>query len=201
VQNKNTDLKRTKLFLWIAGMLFLFIVGFCILASYDQTFQFDLFNGGSSDYSSTKEEAIHRKTFICDLETPSKPYRVSNSHILYVKSGWIERSWSSGFWFWTTNKDTGSNAYYNIILICNKSKQDTADWTIINKPKSDRDGYLQLQDIKGHLTGTIDSLPTSDTLRYTVLKRDTIDFEYSNIEGVLTIVLRRNSGKKTAGAL
>jgi hypothetical protein len=191
MQNKRIKSKQIKLFSWIALTLFLFIVGFCVLASYNQTFQFNIFNAYSSEYSSTKEEAILRKTFVCDLKTPSTPFIVSNSHILYVHSGWIEQSWSGGFWFWTTNKDTGSNIYYNIILICSKSMQDTTEWTIINKHKSN--GYMQLQDIKGRLTGTIDSLPVSDTLRYTVLKRDTIDFKPSNIEGVLTIVLHKNS--------
>ncbi|MDB5154918.1 MAG: hypothetical protein JWR54_3669 [Mucilaginibacter sp.] len=194
MHNKGTKSRQAKLFLWIAGTLFLFIVGFCVLANYNQTFQFYLFNAYSANYSSTKEEAIHRKTFVCDLETPSNPFIVSGSHVLYVHSGWIEQPWSGGFWFWTTNKDTGSNAYYNIVLIGSKNKNDTSDWTIINKPKSNSSGYMQLQDDLnrlGRLTGTIDLIPISDTLRYTVLKRDTIDFTPGNIEGVLTIVLRR----------
>lgn len=177
-----------KFILRIVGILFLLLVGFCVLASYNKNFQFNLINEGSSDYSQTKEEAIHRKTFVCDIEPSSNPYKISNSHVLYFSSGWVEQPWRDGFWYWTTKKDANSG-YYNIILIYRKNKRDTTDWRIINKPLPGSTGYVQLQDFKGRLTGTIDSLPISDTLRYTVLKRDTIDFRPNNIEGVLILVL------------
>jgi hypothetical protein len=49
-----------------------------------------------------------------------------------------------------------------------------------------------LQYYGGYLTGHLDSLPSSDTLRYTVLKKDTFNFNPENIEGTLVLVLQRH---------
>ena len=185
-----------KIKIYISVLLIITIVssvGLVILGSFDKDFDFDIVNGSDhpNGYSSTKEEAIHRKTYICDVAFPSNPYSLSKKHTIYVQSGWVEHSWRGGFWYWTTTKDTGNDAYYNIVLICKKSKNDTTDLVILNNQKSLLTGYVQLQDIKGRITGSISSLPISDTLRYTVLKRDTVDFDAVNIEGILPIILKR----------
>jgi hypothetical protein len=174
--------------------LLLGIVILLILGHYDKTFDFDIVDGSGphAGSSQTKEEAIKRNTFVCDVKLPAQPYKVSNSHVLYLKSGWIEKSWTGGFWYWTTYIDT-NDFYYNIVLQCSKEKNDTIDWTIINKETSPHSGYEQLQDnmsYLGTITGELNSLPVNDTLRYTVLKHDTIDFHTSNIEGTLLILLK-----------
>jgi hypothetical protein len=178
--------------MWMFGLFITGMVVLMVLGNYLVAFRVTLLNIGKANYSETKDEAIHRNTFVCDLKLPAQPYKVSNTHILYLRSGWVEQSWRMGFWYWTTNKDT-DNFYYNIVLLCTKAKGDRVDWTIINKETSPGSGYMSLQDDISHLgriTGIVNSLPVNDTLRYTVLKRDTIDFQPSNIEGTLVFLLK-----------
>ncbi len=181
---------------WLLGIFISATVALFVLGNYIDTFRFDMLNGWDhlENYSQSKEEAIHRNTYVCDIKLPIQPYKVSNTRVLYFKRGWIEQSWRGGFWYWTTHKDTGANFYYNIVLQCSKSKKDTVDWTIINKETSPHSGYMSLQDNManlGTITGQLSSLPINDTLRYTVLKRDTIDFRPSNIDGTLVLILQK----------
>ncbi len=193
MQRKKANLSLTFWLTLTIGFIILLMIGLVILGSYDRTFSLNIINETSAGSSTTKEEAIKRKTFVCDLVTPTTPFYISKTHILYVESGWVERPWITGFWYWTTNIDTSRN-WYEVTVIRHKSNLNTAEWPIINKGK-DTSGYgSQLQDDNNNkrLTGTIDDLPSSDTLSYTVLKRDTIDFRPSNIEGTLILLLKKN---------
>jgi hypothetical protein len=180
------------IFKWISFRLLIGLVTLFYLGKYYPALDFDIVNGFSrhSGYSSTKEEAIHRKTYVCDVKLPHQPYNVSNTHIVSLRNGWIEQSWDGGFWHWTTYKDTGDDIIYHIVLDYTKSKLDTSEWTICNKHDPTL-GYVQLQDFRKQFTGNLSVLPKSDTLRYTVLKRDTIDFNPHNIEGELVLVLQK----------
>lgn len=191
--------KRVKfsLSIWLVivfGTLILSFVGLCILGSYFRQFEFNIVDPGSHQVSQTKEEAIARKTFVADLITPTNPYKISENRSLYIESGWIEKAWSGGFWYWTTHVDTSSDAWFEVTVIRKKLGIDTAEWTIINKGKNSQSYGNQLGDDNNNsrLTGTLADLPSSDTLRYTVLKRDTIDFHDKNIEGTLVLLLKRH---------
>jgi len=176
---------------WTFGALFIGLLILFVLGHYFKTFDFDIIDSGPhTESSQTREEAIERHTFVCDVKFPSNPYRVSGTRRLYLKSGWIEQSWVGGFWYWTTHIDH-DDFYYNITLLCSKAKGDTTDWTIINKKVKLNRGYQQLGDLTylGRINGTLDSLPVKHVLRYTVLKRDTIDFHESNIDGTLLMIL------------
>ena len=194
MQNKRVKFSLSTWFLLAFGILIILFGGLCILGCYFKTFSFNIVDPGSTQWSDTKEEAVRRKTFVADLITPVNPYKISNNRILYVKSGWIEKSWSGGFWYWTTNIDSSSNNWFEITLIRKKLGTDTTEWKIINRGKNNQSYGIQLQDDNNNhrLTGTLDDLPSSDTLRYTVLKRDTIDFHDKNIEGTLVLLLNRH---------
>ena len=177
---------------WTFGTLVISVVIIFVLGHYYKTFDFDIVDGFGphNGYSQTKEEAIERHTFICDVKLPSQPYRISSTKSIHLKRGWIEQSWTGGFWYWTTHIDK-DDLYYNLVLECNKDNKDKTDWTIINNKYGGR-GYESLQDnmsYLGTITGELDSLPMKDTLRYNVLKRDTIDFHPSNLDGTLVLVL------------
>jgi hypothetical protein len=188
----NPKIKLSTVIALLFGIFIFCVMGLFALGNYIDAFRFTLINIGEAGESQTKEEAIHRNTFVCDIKLLTQPYKVSNTHVLYFKTGWIEQSWRGGFWYWTTHKDT-DNFYYNIVLQCSKAKWDTVDWRIINKETSPHSGYMVLQDNMsnlGTITGLLNSLPVNDTLRYTVLKRDTIDFHPSNIDGTLVLILQ-----------
>jgi hypothetical protein len=179
---------------WAARVLIPGLIILIYIGHYWPALNFDIVDGFGrhSGYSLTREESIHRKTYICDIKLSYQPYKVSNTHIVSLRNGWIEQSWDGGFWHWTTYKDTGNDIYYHIVLNYTKNKLDTSEWHIINKHIPNV-GYIQLQDLREQFTGTLTTLPKSDTLIYTVLKCDTIDFRRSNIEGKLIFLLQRNS--------
>jgi len=182
---------------WSGILLIACLIITCNLSNHVDAFKCDIVNGNDHlpGYSSTKAEAMHRGTYVCDVKFPANPFRVGN-HILTLKQCWIEQSWRGGFWYETTTKDTGSDAYYNIIAVYTKEKSDTTDLTIMNNKQTVHFGYVQLQDFRGELTGNIDSLPVSDTLRYNVLKRDTLDFRPGNIEGEIVLILQRKHSRQ-----
>jgi hypothetical protein len=176
------------------GILFLVcLVITCNLSNHVDAFKCDVVHGSDHlpSYSATKEEAIHRKTYVCDIQVPSNPYKISATHIISIQRGWIEQSWRDGFWYETTTKDTGKDISYYIVLECKSDKGNLDDWTIMNNQKNGW-GQMGLGFYQGRLTGHIDTLPSSDTLRYTVLKKDTFNFNPENIEGTMVLVLRRH---------
>jgi hypothetical protein len=176
------------------GILFLVcLVITCNLSNHVDSFKCDIVHGNDHlpSYSGTKEEAIHRKTFVCDIKPPTNPFKISDSHIITIEKGWIEQSWRDGFWYETTTKDTGKDISYHIVLQGHGFKGDLPGWAIMNNQKNGW-GQVMLQYYGGYLTGHLDSLPSSDTLRYTVLKKDTFNFNPENIEGTLVLVLQRH---------
>jgi hypothetical protein len=190
MQNKKIKFSLS-LVLWA---IVLMMVGLFMLGKYDETFNFNTINIGSYGDSQTREEAIRRKTLVADLVTPTNPYFISKTHGLYVQSAWIEKPWREGFWYWTTNIDSISDDWFEVTIIRKKIGSDTTVWPTINKGKDTSTFGNQLVDDNqlGRLEGTLRDLPSSDTLRYTVLKRDTIDFRPNNIEGTLILILKRH---------
>ena len=146
-------------------MLIILIVLFLVLVPFlgyqFKALRFNIIRYNAHSESETREEAIKRKTFECDVKLPEQPYRISKTKIIYLKNGWIEKSWRAGFWFWTTKIDTGGSFFYQIHLDCRKGNNDTTIWNIRTEYKPNK-GCDYLDDhvkTEGYFSGLIDLLP------------------------------------------
>ena len=161
-----------------------------LLPMVSNKFKFNIISGGEHllSVSSSKEEAIKRGVYVCDVRLPYSPYKVNDTLKLSIKSGWIEKSWRSGYWYWTTIEN---NVGYSIRIVSDLSESSNHDWIVRNN-RSSRFGREGLGFHNGNFGGSLDKLPESDTLHYNVLRKDTMDFSEQNILGQLMIILDRN---------
>lgn len=176
---------------WTSIIFGICIVITCNLSNHVDAFKCDVVNGSDHlpGWSNTKEEAIRRKTYVCDVVLTYAAFDNDTSYNLKPLRGWVESSWRSGFWYLTTIKDTGANINYRIAV---DDKGDKRNW-IARNPAQTKFG----EDVLNYNTGYPpdqfeafrDMLPPSDTLYYNVLKKDTNDFRPENIKGKIRIVI------------
>ncbi|MBS1527486.1 MAG: hypothetical protein JST19_17700 [Bacteroidetes bacterium] len=188
---KLSYLKKT--FKWVGITSIACIIITCNLSNHVDTFKCDIVNGSDHlpGWSNTKEEAIKRKTYVCDVILTYNGFDHDTTYALKPLKGWVESSWRTGFWYLTTSKDTGTDIFYRIIV---DDKGDRRNWVARN-PAHSRFG----EDVLNYNTGYPpnqfeafkDTLPASDTLYYNVFKKDTNDFSPENVKGKIRIVILR----------
>jgi len=180
---------------WIGMAFVACVIITCNLSNHVDAFKCDIVHGSDNlpGWSNTKQEAIKRKTYVCNTVLNYESFDNDNTYDLKPLQGWVESSWRAGFWYRTTKKDTGRDISYRIVV---DNKGDKRQW-IIRNPGSTSYG----QDILNYDTGyppdqfeaIKDKLPESDTLYYNVLKKDTNDFKPENLRGKIRIVILRKS--------
>jgi hypothetical protein len=188
---KHSPLERTVKWCGIGFIACIIIT--CNLSNHVDAFKCDIVNGNDNlqGWSNFKEEAIKRKTYVCDVNLNYEPFDNDKSYALKPLKGWVESSWRTGFWYLTTKKDTGKDISYRTVVDNNGDKRH---W-IVRNPTGSSYG----EDVLNYDTGyprdqfeaLKDNLPSSDTLYYNVLKKDTIDFKPENIKGRIRIILLR----------
>ena len=119
--------KYFKLSVYMKGLFFfgilvsmIFILFF--LSSVSTYFSFDLVHGGDKLYSRsiTKSESIKRGVYLRDLKLDPSPFHLNDTMSIKIKEAWIEKDWTQGYWFWTTQQ--GVNGEYNITIIIDEVK-------------------------------------------------------------------------------
>ena len=170
------------------SIIVVFILVIMLLPIFSDTFKFNLITGGEHlpSSSSSKEEAIEREVYVGDVRLPYSPYKINDTLVFEITDGWIEKSWRSSYWYWTTLPDDG----YTICLNASSTNEKNKNWVIRNN-KSSSTGYEQLGFYNGQFGGSLEKLPESDTLKYTVLKENNLDFSEKNIIGELELLLSR----------
>lgn len=176
-----------KKFAILSSILILILI--FILPMFIKSLQFDFINrGGRLSSSTSKEESIERGVFICDLALVSV-HRTVDSVSFEITEAWIEKIWRDGVWYWTTrSEDIG----YRIKIQTSLTQDQQNKLHVTNNRKSALGDYEGLKCSLGICTGTIKEIPKSDTLRYTVLRKDNLDFTDDNIIGELVFVLKRD---------
>jgi hypothetical protein len=163
----------------ISSIILTFIL-WVILSSISNFFSFDLVRGGDRlpSYSNTREESIKRKTYVSDVKliVVKKP----DSMYLDVSQGWIEKSWASGYWFWTTHESIG-NLYHVSIPV----KDIKGTWNIYHEQNQD---YLHFDSSEMELRGNIHGLIGHDTITYSITKNARMRFEQSDVIGKLILI-------------
>jgi hypothetical protein len=176
------------------------LFGVCLIATCNylsnnvDAFKCDLVNGSDHlpGWSNSKKEAIKRGTYVCDVIMTHKSNTFDKKYYLKPLKGWVENSWRRGFWYLTTNKDTGSDVSYRIMI---DDSGDKRHWLARNDSGlKNGDEFLNYNTTypPDQFEAYLNALPPSDTLYYNVLKQDTLDFKPENIEGVFRIVLFRH---------
>ncbi|MBT1688993.1 hypothetical protein [Dawidia soli] len=153
-----------------------------------KSLRFNLLTGGEHlpSASASKEEAIKRGVYICDIQPLYTPYKGTDTLILALEEGWVERSWAGGYWYWTTLPDLGYT-----VRIGTRMESKKGTWVIRNN-KSGYRGLEQLSFDDGQFGGSLRALPESDTLKYTVLGKDNLDFSAANIIGNVIFLLKNS---------
>ncbi|MBS1522215.1 MAG: hypothetical protein JST50_14530 [Bacteroidetes bacterium] len=190
---KRSLLERTVI--WTSVIFGICIVVTCNLSNHVDAFKCDIVHGSDHlpGWSNSKEEAIKRKTYFCDVILNYESFDNDKTYDLKPLKGWVESSWRTGFWYLTTKKDTGKDISYRIVV---PNSGDKRRWIVRNPAKGSYG-----EDVLNYDTGyppdqfeaLKDKLPSSDTLYYNVLKKDTIDFRPENIKGRIKIILLRKS--------
>ena len=188
---KRSHLERT--IIWSCTTFGICVVITCNLSNHVDAFKCDIVHGSDNlpGWSNTKEEAIKRKTYICDVLLTYSAFENDTAYNLKPLKGWVEYSWREGFWYLTTKKDTGKDVSYRIAVV---DSGDKKHW-IARNPEHGSHGFDVLNFETGYPPNQIEAfkseLPPSDTLYYNVLKKDTLDFRHENIKGRIRIVLFR----------
>jgi hypothetical protein len=177
---------------WIVVVLFAFIVVTCNLSNRVDAFKCDIVHGSDHlpGWSNSKEEAIKRKTYVCDVMLSHYSLDNDQKYNLRPLRGWVESSWRSGLWYLTTTKDTGKDITYRVTI---PNKGDKREWKIMNNEQGGY-GYVALQYDKddGQFRDYIDKRPLPDTLFYNVLKKDRLNFKSENIEGRIRLIMLKH---------
>lgn len=122
---------------------------------------------------------------MCDVEIVNCQYKDGTPVNFNFKEAWIERIWRAGKWYWTTNVDpTG----YSL-----KARVTNDKIIFANNKKTGRWGREGLGCCCGdRCSALFDELPSNDTLKYKILKKNNLNFGESNIMGELVLVVKRN---------
>lgn len=163
----------------------------CDLSNHVDALKCDIVNGSDHlpGWSNSKEEAIKRATYVCDVILTHESFDDNISYKIKPLKGWIERSWRGGFWYMTTEKDTGDDISYRIIV---DNKGDKRPWIVRNSGKTKYGGdflYFNSNYPADQFEAFVDTLPSSGVLYYNVLKKDTMNFKPENVEGRMKIVI------------
>ena len=171
------------------AIFILILVAVFVLQFFFKSLRYDFVKGGGGLSSSvSKEEAIERGVYICDLEFVS--LHTSGIPIDFdVKEAWVEKMWRSGAWYWTTRPEKFG---YQITLHTSLTENQKDKLHLRNDRMSGVGGYEGVGCFGDDCMGTIKELPESDTLRYNLLQNDNIDFSEGNIIGEMILVLKRN---------
>jgi hypothetical protein len=166
------------------------IIAFCgvilyfILSIFVKGFRFDLVNqgGGGTSETPSKEESIDRGVFVCDLTFASNGCsRLSASD---VSEAWIERQFSRGIWYWTTNVASG----YTIRINLNDRQFSDERLAMFRTCYDEREFVVCLGD---RCSGFLRIFPEADTVKFNVMKREGIDYSAANIECDIDLIPKR----------
>jgi hypothetical protein len=171
----------------VAIVICIFVL-WLILQTFIKSLQFDFINHGGRglSFSESKEEAIERGVYICDLELIS--FHSADSAINFkIKAAWVEKLWKQGTWYWTTKpRDIG----YRIMMNTSLTENEENKLHIIKVSATDNSESIGC--VVGICTGMVRSLPSTDTLKYNLRREDNLDFSEGNIIGELVLVVKRN---------
>lgn len=168
-------------------IIILIFVLLLILQTFVKSLQFDFINHGGVglSFSESKEEAIERGVYIGDLELIS--VHSANGPIDFkIKEAWVEKLWKQGTWYWTT-KPQGIG--YRIVMRTSLTEDEENKLHIIRVSATDNSESIGC--VVGICTGTVRSLPSTDTLKYNIRREDNLDFSEGNIIGELVLLLKR----------
>lgn len=179
--------KRLIIFVLIFSVIF-------IPPIFIKSLRYDLINGAGHGPSScsSKEEAIERGVYVCDLiPVSSLKYNESKNLKIEIKEAWIEKSWvrTSG-WYWSTKIEDG----YNIEIITSMTDGQFKDIDDKN-PSGD---YIRLGCLlTGECGGDVEELPSSDTLTCDLLFASNYVYNDPNTKHVeLTFFLKKKDVHK-----
>ena len=153
------------------------------LSTVSSYFSFDFVHGGDHQpsRSATREESIKRGVFLCDIKLVPSVFQLNDTMSVELKEAWIENEWARGTWFWTTYPSPTEG--YNITMIVKEIK---GSWSIYRGVNQE---YLYYDNSQSELSGSLQVLLNSDTLKYFVLKEDKMNFEDSDVIGKIQFVL------------
>ena len=143
-------------------------------------FRINIISGGDHlpSSSKTKTESIRRGVYICDVRLPNSPFLLNDTIDLEINEGWIEKSWCSGYFFWTTLPDNG----YMIRL---KSRTfNPKNCALINHIDDISLGFFD-----GDFYCRLNFTPKSDTITFNLYKKYLIHNPDFNIIGNLKLIL------------
>jgi hypothetical protein len=148
-------------------------------------FRIDILSGGDhlSKSSGSKKEAIKRGVYICDVKFQyDTAYLLFDTNKLHIYEGWMEKSWCSGYFFWTTLPGEG----YEIRLKSKSNINNKKNWILMNRKYN-----TFLNFYNGLFHCWLNTEPQSDTIIFNLYKKYYINYPDSNKAGSINLVLQR----------
>lgn len=170
------------------ALLLLILILIFILPKFVKSLRFDFINHGGIglSFSESKEEAIERGVYVSDLELVS--FSTTGATIDFkVKEAWIEKLWKQGTWYWTTKQQSIG---YRIMMKTSLNEDEESKLHLARVSATDNSESIGC--VVGICTGTIRSLPGTDTLKYNLRREDNLDFGEGNVIGELVLVVKKN---------
>ncbi|HEY3387077.1 MAG TPA: hypothetical protein VGK46_11245 [Saprospiraceae bacterium] len=163
------------------------ILVFFTLQIFVKSLRFDFINkGGRLASSASKEEAIERGVYVCNVHLVS--FHKNDGDLKFeITEGWVEINWNPGVWYWTTKPDsTGYTLKFFTTL-----DEDEENKLVFTNNRQSEWGFEHLGCYGEGCAGHLSYLPENDTIRFNLRKVNNLDFSKENIIGELVLVLKR----------